>query len=278
MDGPRTRGGPGTGRPDGAADHPAGAGGAVPGGIPLRPAYRGPYAATGIFVFLFLETRAGPGVEEEWEIRPVGEPRGQRRHPVSTAAAAAAPPAARGGSLTASASPRSTSRAGRPGRLGVAGRRRGWCARRRGGPAAGWTADRGRPICGICRRPCSGCAGSSTRPGRHPYAVAERLGADPLLAAPATERPGLRPPGAADPAELAVRTVPAGPPARWTERAPRRRSGLRVGGAGAEGAEWAPGAWRPWGGYALHHLWRAGPLPEGDMGGGAPADPAREAA
>ena len=40
-----------------------------------------------------------------------------------------------------------------------------------------------------------------------PYAVAERLGADPLLGPLVAARPGLRSPGAADPAELAVRAV-----------------------------------------------------------------------
>ena len=40
-----------------------------------------------------------------------------------------------------------------------------------------------------------------------PYAVAERLGADPSLAALVAARPGLRAPGAADPEELAVREV-----------------------------------------------------------------------
>ncbi|MEE1926842.1 AlkA N-terminal domain-containing protein [Streptomyces sp. TRM 70351] len=40
-----------------------------------------------------------------------------------------------------------------------------------------------------------------------PYAVAERLGADPLLGPLAAARPGLRSPGAADGAELAARAV-----------------------------------------------------------------------
>ncbi|MFJ5261853.1 bifunctional transcriptional activator/DNA repair enzyme AdaA [Streptomyces sp. NPDC088387] len=40
-----------------------------------------------------------------------------------------------------------------------------------------------------------------------PYAVDERLGADPRLAPLVTARPGLRSPGAADPAELAVRAL-----------------------------------------------------------------------
>ncbi|MEU6883291.1 AlkA N-terminal domain-containing protein [Streptomyces sp. NPDC046712] len=40
-----------------------------------------------------------------------------------------------------------------------------------------------------------------------PYAVAERLGADPGLAARVAARPGLRSPGAADPEEFAVRTL-----------------------------------------------------------------------
>ncbi|MFD0145517.1 MULTISPECIES: AlkA N-terminal domain-containing protein [unclassified Streptomyces] len=40
-----------------------------------------------------------------------------------------------------------------------------------------------------------------------PYAVAERLGADPVLAERVAARPGLRSPGAADPDEFALRTV-----------------------------------------------------------------------
>ncbi|MFG2774332.1 bifunctional transcriptional activator/DNA repair enzyme AdaA [Streptomyces sp. NPDC048350] len=40
-----------------------------------------------------------------------------------------------------------------------------------------------------------------------PYAVAERLGADPTLAARVAARPGMRSPGAADPEEFALRTV-----------------------------------------------------------------------
>jgi AraC family transcriptional regulator, regulatory protein of adaptative response / DNA-3-methyladenine glycosylase II len=40
-----------------------------------------------------------------------------------------------------------------------------------------------------------------------PYAVTERLGADPILGARVAARPGLRVPGAADPHELAIRAV-----------------------------------------------------------------------
>ncbi|MEU8622561.1 AlkA N-terminal domain-containing protein [Streptomyces sp. NPDC048623] len=52
-----------------------------------------------------------------------------------------------------------------------------------------------------------------------PYAVAERLGADPELAAEVAARPGVRSPGAAEPEEFAVRTV-VGPDeaARLVER------------------------------------------------------------
>ncbi|MFI8519391.1 DNA-3-methyladenine glycosylase 2 family protein [Streptomyces sp. NPDC085481] len=52
-----------------------------------------------------------------------------------------------------------------------------------------------------------------------PYAVAERLGADPVLAAEVAARPGVRSPGAAEPEEFAVRTV-VGPEeaARLVER------------------------------------------------------------
>lgn len=181
-----------------------------------------------------------------------------------------------------------------------------------------------------------------------PYAVAERLGADPLLGPLVAERPGLRSPGAADPEELAVRTVLGGPPERAAalvrtygkpldvsdgglthlfpapgeltgaevaepvrtlctaladgaitldagtdrgaaERAlaalpgvgPRTAAYLRMRALGdpdvgtaaeadadadAERAGTAgPAAWRPWGAYAVHHLWRAGLLPTGEM-------------
>lgn len=50
-----------------------------------------------------------------------------------------------------------------------------------------------------------------------PYAVAERLGTDPLLGPLVAARPGLRSPGAADPEELAVRTVLGGPPEHAAE-------------------------------------------------------------
>ncbi|GAA3389528.1 DNA-3-methyladenine glycosylase 2 family protein [Streptomyces roseoviridis] len=40
-----------------------------------------------------------------------------------------------------------------------------------------------------------------------PYAVAERLGADPVLAAEVAARPGVRSPGTADPEEFALRTL-----------------------------------------------------------------------
>ncbi|MGW4163811.1 AlkA N-terminal domain-containing protein [Streptomyces sp. NPDC004788] len=52
-----------------------------------------------------------------------------------------------------------------------------------------------------------------------PYAVAERLGADPALAAEVAARPGVRSPGTAEPEEFALRTV-AGPDeaARLVER------------------------------------------------------------
>ncbi|MET9951939.1 AlkA N-terminal domain-containing protein [Streptomyces sp. NPDC006339] len=52
-----------------------------------------------------------------------------------------------------------------------------------------------------------------------PYAVAERLGADPALAAEVAARPGVRSPGTAEPEEFAIRTV-VGPDeaARLVER------------------------------------------------------------
>ncbi|SEO96012.1 DNA-3-methyladenine glycosylase II [Actinacidiphila rubida] len=70
-----------------------------------------------------------------------------------------------------------------------------------------------------------------------PYAVAERLGADPRLAARVAARPGLRAPGAADPEELALLEVLGdGVPARA-----REWSGAVVAALGEDLAERAGG-------------------------------------
>ncbi|GGU46361.1 DNA-3-methyladenine glycosylase [Streptomyces albospinus] len=375
------RGGPGPGRPGGTADQGEGAGravagaggavvgtgGAAAGGIPLRLAYRGPYAATEIFDF--LRARAVPGVEEVRETGAAGGPRGARQAPRRRRTYRRTLRLAYGIGIAEVDEP-----------AGPGGRSR---------PPAGLVCPAARGTGGgwlECRLRLTDLRDLSTAVQRlrrlfdldaDPYAVAERLGADPLLGPLVAERPGLRSPGTVDPEELAVRTVLAGPPERAAElvRAygtplrgpdgvPYARAGLPgegpdgvggglthlfptpadlagpdptgpevpgpvralcaalaggalrldagadrraaeralaelpgvgpgaaayirmrgmgdpdvAAGAGAEGAVRAPGAWRPWGAYALHHLWRAGVLPEGDMDGGAVANEAGEAA
>ncbi|MFG3113778.1 bifunctional transcriptional activator/DNA repair enzyme AdaA [Streptomyces sp. NPDC048197] len=303
---------------------PVPGGGPAAGGIPLRLAYRGPYAAAEIFDF--LAERAVPGVEE---VRGGPGPRTYRRTLRLTYGTGIAeveePPAG----------PRGRSRppAGRV------------CPAARGGDG-GWLE---------CRLRLTDLRDLSTAVQRlrrlfdldaDPYAVAERLGADPVLGPLVAKRPGLRSPGAADPEEMAVRIVLGGPPARAAElvraygkpldaadgglthlfpepaeltgadvpdpvralctaladgtvlldagadraaaeRAlaalpgvgPRTAAYIRmralgdpdVGGPEAGGRTEAErgadpeGAWRPWGAYALHHLWRAGLLPPGEL-------------
>ncbi|MFE3882450.1 AlkA N-terminal domain-containing protein [Streptomyces lydicus] len=111
-----------------------------------------------------------------------------------------------------------------------------------------------------------------------PYAVAERLGADPVLARLVERHPGLRSPGAADRddaerALLGLRGI--GP---WTAGYIRMRAlgdpdvlltgdaavlaGMRRAGVPADSLAVRSDAWRPWRSYALHHFWNvpvAGP-------------------
>ncbi|TKA12053.1 AlkA N-terminal domain-containing protein [Actinacidiphila oryziradicis] len=136
-----------------------------PGGVPLRLAYRGPYASTELFDY--LGRRAIAGIEEL-----TGEPGGRTY--------------------------RRTLRL--PHGTGIAE------IRERTGEG-GWLE---------CRLHLSELRDLTTATQRvrrlfdldaDPYAVAERLGADPLLSALVERRPGLRAPGAADEHELAVRAV-----------------------------------------------------------------------
>ncbi|MGW0187807.1 bifunctional transcriptional activator/DNA repair enzyme AdaA [Streptomyces sp. NPDC003362] len=139
-------------------------------GIPLRLAHRGPYQAG--HVFDLLEREAVPGVEE------IGGPPGRRtyrrtlRLPYGTGIVAVderpgAPRSATGGWLDA--------------RLHLTDPRDLTTAVQRLRRLFDLDAD--------------------------PFAVDERLGADPRLAPLVAARPGLRSPGAADPEELAVRAV-----------------------------------------------------------------------
>ncbi|MEU3980996.1 AlkA N-terminal domain-containing protein [Streptomyces sp. NPDC026672] len=148
-------------------------------GIPLRLAHRGPYQARAVFDLLARE--AVPGVEE------VRGPVGRRVHrrtlrlPHGTGVAAV------------------EERAHAPG-TGTAAHPGGWLDARLHltDPRDLTTAvQRLRRLFDL---------------DADPYAVDERLGADPRLAPLVAARPGLRSPGAADPAELAVRALvgPAG--------------------------------------------------------------------
>jgi AraC family transcriptional regulator of adaptative response / DNA-3-methyladenine glycosylase II len=147
---------------------PKGPAGGPEGGIPLRLAYRGPYAAAEIFDY--LERRAITGVEEV-----VGEPgartyRRTLRLPAGTAVA-------------------EVDEAGRSSGSG------GWLeCRLHLGDLRDLTAaiQRMRQLFDL---------------DADPYAVAETLGADAVLGPLVEKRPGLRAPGAADPEELAVRAV-----------------------------------------------------------------------
>ncbi|MGP3970136.1 AlkA N-terminal domain-containing protein [Streptomyces sp. 6N223] len=151
-----------------AAGAAAGSGGAGDvGGIPLRLAHRGPYAARQVFDFLQL--RAIPGIEE---MR--GRP-GRRTYRRSLAL---------------------------PHGPGVA----------EIDESAGAGGGRWLP----CRFRLTELRDLTTAVQRvrrlfdldaDPYAVAERLAADPALGPLAAAHPGLRSPGAADPEELAFRAV-----------------------------------------------------------------------
>ncbi|RKN38297.1 AlkA N-terminal domain-containing protein [Streptomyces hoynatensis] len=143
------------------------AAGADPAGVPLRLAYRGAYDAAQVFDF--LARRAVPGIEE---LRGSPGARTYRRtlalpHGTGVAEVDEAP----------------------------------------GGRQARWLP---------CRLRLTDLRDLTTAVQRmrrlfdldaDPYAVAERLGADPALGPLVAARPGLRSPGAADPAEPAVRAV-----------------------------------------------------------------------
>ncbi|MFI7104499.1 DNA-3-methyladenine glycosylase 2 family protein [Streptomyces sp. NPDC050161] len=167
--------------------------GPAPGGIPLRLAFRGPYAATEIFDF--LAAGAVAGVEE------IRGPRGCRtyrrtlRLPYGTAVAEA------------------DERTGHPPRR-----------RPLTGPACPPRGAEGGWLEGRLRLTDPRDLATAVQRLRRlfdldadPYAVAERLGTDPLLGPLVAARPGLRSPGAADPGELALRTVVGGPPQRAAE-------------------------------------------------------------
>ncbi|MEU2549401.1 AlkA N-terminal domain-containing protein [Streptomyces roseolus] len=133
-------------------------------GVPLRLAYRGPYAAAEVFDLLAAE--ALPGVEEVTGERGARTYRRTLRLPYGPGVVAVAE-AAPGRWLEA--------------RLHLAELRDLTTAVHRLRRLLDLDAD--------------------------PHAVAERLGADPRLAAAVAARPGLRSPGAADPEEYALRTV-----------------------------------------------------------------------
>ncbi|MFI6644977.1 DNA-3-methyladenine glycosylase 2 family protein [Streptomyces sp. NPDC050504] len=153
----RTEAGTGTG----AA---AGTGGAA-SGVPLRLAYRGPYAAREVFDLLAAE--ALPGIEEVAGGPGARTYRRTLRLPYGSGLAAVDERATGGSWLDA--------------RVHLTDLRDLTTAVRRLRRLFDLDAD--------------------------PYAVAERLGADPELAPLVAARPGLRSPGAADPQEFAVRAV-----------------------------------------------------------------------
>ncbi|MFJ8540026.1 bifunctional transcriptional activator/DNA repair enzyme AdaA [Streptomyces sp. NPDC093591] len=159
-------------------------------GIPLRLAYRGPYQAG--LVFDLLESEAVPGVED------IGGPVGRRtyrrslRLPHGTAIAAVRERPGGGGR------PASAARGGGP------------------DPSAGSASTPHRGGWLDARLHLTDPRDLTTAVQRlrrlfdldsDPYAVDERLGADPRLAALVAARPGLRSPGAADAEELAVRAL-----------------------------------------------------------------------
>ncbi|WP_405804567.1 helix-turn-helix domain-containing protein [Streptomyces sp. NBC_00210] len=152
---------------------PVGSTGGGAAGVPLRLAYRGPYAS--VEVFDYLAARTITGIEEV-----VGE-RGSRVY-------------------------RRTLRL--PGGPGVAemDEQPGWGSPR---PKAGggWLECR---LHLVCLRDLTTATQRMRRLfdlDADPCAVAERLGTDPALAPLVAARPGMRAPGAADPHELAVRAV-----------------------------------------------------------------------
>ncbi|GAA0655704.1 AlkA N-terminal domain-containing protein [Streptomyces thermocarboxydovorans] len=151
---------------------------ATPGaGVPLRLAHRGPYRAGPVFDL--LEREAVPGVEEVSGERGARTYRRTLRLPCGTGIAAVEEP--RGADRN-----RRAPSGSRPG---------GWLEARihLTDPRDLTTAvQRLRRLFDL---------------DADPYAVDERLGADPDLAPLVAARPGVRSPGAADPEELAVRAL-----------------------------------------------------------------------
>ncbi|MFJ2211010.1 bifunctional transcriptional activator/DNA repair enzyme AdaA [Streptomyces sp. NPDC101062] len=180
----RTESGTGTGARRGALAAATTAGAPALAGIPLRLAYRGPYAASDVFDLLALE--ALPSVEEV-----TGQP-GARTY-------------------------RRTLRLPHgPGVVAVDE------ARPVGGDPAGRSAN-GWLEARIHLTELRDLTTAVQRLRRlfdldaDPYAVDERLGADPDLAPLVAARPGLRSPGAADPAEYALRALLGDAAARAVE-------------------------------------------------------------
>ena len=143
-------------------------------GIPLRLAHRGPYQAAAVFDL--LESEAVPGVEE------VSGPPGRRMY-------------------------RRTLRLPHGTGIVAVDERPGSSRSTVGAHPGGWLD---------ARLQLTDPRDLTTAVGRlrrlfdldsDPYAVDERLGADPRLAPLVAARPGLRSPGAADPEELAVRAL-----------------------------------------------------------------------
>lgn len=134
-------------------------------GIPLRLAFRGPYAAAEVFDY--LGDRALAGLEEITGERGARTYRRTLRLPNGAGIAEVDEAPGAGGWLEC--------------RLHLCDLRDLTCATQRVRRLFDLDAD--------------------------PYAVGERLGADPALAPLVALRPGLRAPGAADPQELAVRAV-----------------------------------------------------------------------
>ncbi|MER5470601.1 AlkA N-terminal domain-containing protein [Streptomyces sp. NPDC002935] len=159
-------------------------------GVPLRLAFRGPYQSTAVFDLLAAE--AVPGIET------VGGCRGRRtyrrtlRLPYGTGIVAVDE---RPGTGTGRTGARGTGRpAGAPGPTDAA-HPGGWLDARL------HLTDLRDLTTGVQR------LRRLFDLDADPYAVDERLGADPRLGPLVAARPGLRSPGAADPHELAVRAL-----------------------------------------------------------------------
>ncbi|WP_411151010.1 DNA-3-methyladenine glycosylase 2 family protein [Streptomyces sp. A30] len=143
-------------------------------GIPLRLAHRGPYQSTAVFDLLAAEAVAG--VEE------VGGPRGRRTY-------------------------RRTLRLPHGTGIVTVDERPGAARSASGAHPGGWLDARlhltdPRDLTTAVQR-----LRRLFDLDADPYAIDERLGADPRLAPLVAARPGLRSPGAADPEELAVRAL-----------------------------------------------------------------------